>query len=217
MQLPSLPIKRTKGPKRGPTQATAPPGSVAVQRWLPVQDLQGGLMLRGDGHGVLVLRIAPSAFHLLSDPEKGRRIMAAVEAFQGLARNAQLLVVPRPIDLDAYLQSLQDLLGSADASRRPLLAKYLAYVRSLVGSGETIEHRFYILLPAPVRDAEDLRRQAHELAEAFKRAEISAHVASDRENLDLLFVYLHPAQAAFERPQVPVLVTVTEGGSYADR
>lgn len=177
----------------------------SVQSWLPVQDVDRGVMVRSDGALVAVVRVEPSPFGLLSDRERERRISALHEAIQALPGAVQIAVVPRPIDLDAYLRDLEGCLREADGARRGLLRGYLAYVRSLVGSGEALERRFYVLIPVAGADAQrrgardELLQRATEFVAALGRAELQAHLCDDREIIDLLFVWLHPAQAAFER------------------
>ena len=181
----------------------------AVQDWLPVRDVVRGLLVRADGVLVAAVRVEPAPFGLLSERERERRIGALHEAIQALPGAVQIAVVPRPIDLDAYLGDLEGRLGEADGPRRALLRGYLSYVRSLVGGGEALERRFYVLIPANApggarRGArEELTQRALEFVAALGRAELQAHPCDDREVVDLLFTWLHPAQAAFERPGDP--------------
>lgn len=205
----------------GGTRAGGGGTAAAVQDWLPVRDVEHGLLVRSDGTLVAAVRVEPAPFGLLSERERERRIGALHEAIQALPGAVQIAVVPRPIDLDAYLRDLEGRLAEADGPRRALLRGYLSYVRSLVGGGEALERRFYVLIPAPPpggdrRGArEELTQRAGEFVAALGRAELQAHPCDDREVVDLLFTWLHPVQAAFER-LVPGSVTVrycAEGGA----
>ena len=110
--------------KKGPSRS--------VQDWLPVRDLEGGLVMRADGVQVAVIRVEPAPFALLSDRERERRIGALHEAIQSLPGSAQILVTSRPIALDGYLAELADALGDARDQRRGLLRGYLGYVREVL-------------------------------------------------------------------------------------
>ena len=199
-------------PARGGSGARTPVGggAPAVQDWLPVADIDRGLIVRSDGVLVAAVRVEPAPFGLLSDRERERRIGALHEAIQALPGAVQIAVVPRPIDLDAYLRDLEGRLPEADGNRRTLLRGYLSYVRGLVGGGEALERRFYVLIPANAQGGsrrgarEELTQRAVEFVAALGRAELQAHLCDDREIIDLLFTWLHPAQAAFERPADPV-------------
>ncbi|MBC7336227.1 MAG: hypothetical protein H5U01_08155 [Clostridia bacterium] len=210
MKLPTLKLPQLSvpGAKKPPAPA---PGQDAVQKWLPVKDVSGGLIVRADGVLVAVIRIEPAPFSLLSDRERERRIAATFEAFQGLPGAAQVISLPRPLDLDAYISSLEGLLAEAEGARRAVLRGYLQYVRGLAAGGIAVERRFYILIPGEARKKggrEELLARAREFAAALARADLTAHLCDDREILDLLFVFFNPSQAAFERPAEPAAAPI---------
>lgn len=197
-------LKKSKLPKKAKKMAEMPRSSVA-QSWLPVQDISGGMLIRADGTPVAVIRIEAAPFALLSGRERKRRIEALREVIQMLPGQAQIFCLPRPIDLDAYITSLEALQTEANSIRRTLLRGYLTYVRGLALSAAAIEHRFYIFLPGEKKrkDARgELAQKAAELVAALKRADLQVYTAGDQEALDLLFIFFHPAQAAFERVSI---------------
>ncbi|MGE5590183.1 MAG: hypothetical protein ACM3ZA_06145 [Bacillota bacterium] len=112
---------------------------------------------------------------------------------------------------------MESLLVEADGARRGLLRKYLRYVRGLVTSAGALERRFYVLVNSDTRgpvSRDELLQKARELVAALGRAELSAHLCDERELIDLLFVFAHPAQAAFERAELPVVAPLyVKGGS----
>ena len=205
--------------------ASKPVANRAVQDWLPVRDLDGGLLVRRDGARVAVIRVDPAPFALLSERERDRRIGALHEAIQGLPGAAQILVVSRPIALDGYLAAMEVALGEAEGQRRGLLRGYLGYVREVVGGGEAPERQYYVLVPSDPSAAKktvvaELRARAGEFVVALARAELQARVCDDGEVLALLMAWLHPAHAARERIEEAPLPTaryVAEGGDKGDR
>ena len=194
-----------------------------AQAWLrgEVADVTGGLIFRGDGGLVAVLQIEPANISLLSDRERGQRISALHEVLNGLGSAYQILAVPHPIDLDAYLRHLESLLQNTDPKRRHLLSQYLAYVRRVVGTGEAQERRFYLLLPLAAQDAkrrgaaDDLRQRAAEVAAALGRADLHTVVLDDRALMDLLHAWLHPSTSAFERADLASPATIYVPGGDA--
>lgn len=171
----------------------------AVQDWLPWKDIAGGVITRKDGQVVAVLKVEPFNLALKSENEKKRIITAVHEALNGQREAFQVLSMGRPVDLDAYLKSLQDLAREAsNAARKKLLQEYIRYVGALVAGGEALERRYYILLPG--KEQVEVLQRAHELASNLERAGLKVNICEDHEIIDLLFVFLHPAQAAFERP-----------------
>lgn len=187
-----------------PRRERPDPGCQVVQGWLPVQDVRqdlgGAAIVRKDGALVAAVRVQPVPFALLSAGERARRISALHEAIQGIDGSAQISVVPRPLDLDAYIRALDAALAEAQGVRRTLLTDYARYVRTLAQGGDAIEHRFYILLArkGPTAAA-DVAQQASELIAALGRAEIQALAADDQECRELLFAAMNPSVAAFER------------------
>ncbi|MBS3976627.1 MAG: TraC family protein [Syntrophomonadaceae bacterium] len=191
-------------PAKGPAQK--PPGKAAVQAWLPVVDVSQGMLVRRDGSLAAVIRIEAAPFALLSERERERRIAAMREVIQMIPGQAQIVAVPRPIDLDAYLTSLDALATEAVGPRRSLLRGYLGYVRGLATSAGATERRYYILLPGErgrKESRDELAAKARDMVAALARADLQARICSDQEELDLLYVWLNPAQAAFERPSLP--------------
>ena len=199
-----------------------------AQAWLrgEVADVAGGLIHRGDGALVAVLEIEPANIALLSDRERAQRIRALHEALQGIRDAFQILALPRPIDLDAYIGDLDRLLAAADPGRRRLLGEYARYVRRVTGSGEAMERRFYLVLPLAGTEARrkgaagDLLQRAAEVSAALGRADLRGRVLDDRGLIDLLHTFLHPATSAFERGELPAITTryipPEEGPGHAD-
>lgn len=174
----------------------------AVQDWLPWKDIAGGVITRKDGQVVAVLKVEPFNLALKSESEKKRIITAVHEALNGQREAFQILSLGRPVDLDAYLKGLQDLAReTSNPARKKLLQEYTRYVATLVASGEALERRYYILLPG--KEQVELLQRAHELAMNLERSDLKVHICEDQEIIDLVFVFTHPAQAAFERPPMP--------------
>lgn len=198
----SLPLSKLRGPAGPPASKRVAPVSgpaPAVQDWLPVRDVAGGVMVRADGGLVAAIRVKPVPFGLLSDREKERRVTALHEAIQALTGPAQVVVLPRPLDLDAYIADLDRQLQEAQGVRRNLLRGYAGYVRGLAAGGQAIERRYYLLLQAEgsrrgARD--DLLARAREVARDLERAELPAQVLDDTELIEMVYTFLHPARPA---------------------
>ena len=180
-------------------QATQEEARKAVQDWLPFRDIARGVLVRKDNQAVAVLKVESFNLSLKSETEKKRIITAVFEALNGLKEPFQIFSLGRPVDLDAYLRELQEKAREAvSPARKKLLQEYVRYVGTLVSSGEVMERRYYILLPG--KDREEIVQKAHELASDLERSGLKVKICEDQEIIDLLFVFLHPAQAAFERP-----------------
>lgn len=208
LDLLPLPIRRMLPGRRPPE----PPLPRTVQEWLPMRDVAGGLIYRRDGSLVAAIRVEPVNLALKTPAEQQSLMAALHEAFNSLQQPVQVLSVSRPLDLDAYVRSLEVRLREVDPTRQRLLRSYIRYVQGLVASGDAQERRYYLLLPQPAGPGaiEELLQRAQDLASRIQQADLVAHVLDDRELLDLLHVWTHPTQASFERPPLgpPAITTL---------
>ncbi len=189
-----------KSPAPVATSATAPPP--AAQDWLPIRDLHDGCLIRPDGGVVGGLTIAPFSLQLKSAREVENLVRAFQAALNGLTVPWQVLSIGRPMDLDAYLESLDRQLMESDPRRKPLLREYLRWVSNMVRSGSTVERRYYLLLTRHGPDAVSEHRE-HLRAVAEDLARISTGFRSmpmtDADWRELLFLAFHADQSSIER------------------
>lgn len=181
--------------------ARAPSGPApATQDWLPLADLQGGCLIRPDGGAVGGIAVAPLSLILKSESEKKAIVAAVHAAVNGLQVPWQVLSLYRPVDLDAYLASLDRKLVDADAARKQVLRDYLGWVHGLVRSGETVERRYYLLVSRTGPDALlEHRTSLPALASDLQRVRgLQCRVMSDADWRELLFLAFHSGQAAVE-------------------
>ncbi|HBQ26677.1 MAG TPA: hypothetical protein DD791_09830 [Syntrophomonas sp.] len=179
----------------------------AAQDWLPFQDITSSFIYRRDGELVAVLRVEPLNITLKSENEKKRIITAMHEALNGQLEPIQIFCLPRPVDLDTYLERLQQQARETlYQTKKRLLQEYIQYVATVVRGGEAIEHRYYVLLSQkPGKHAkEELSQRSFELASNLGRSSLKITVCDDTAILDMLFSFLQPTQAAFEPTPVGV-------------
>ncbi len=196
-----------------------PAAKSTAQEWvaLRVRSVADGLLVRGDGVPLGVVRVDPAAMALLSKRERGVRVAGLREALLGIDGVYQIISVQRSVDLDAYLASLEGVVReAAGAAQRGLAREYLAYTRGVVSGGEAREQRHYVLLgPTPDQrrawKQPEARKAAADLAAALERAGLVARQASAAELVDLLATYLQPGRRADEPVTEPAGITVWGG------
>ena len=172
----------------------------AAQDWLPISDLRDGCLVRPDGGVVGGLAIAPLSLGLKSEIEKRAIVSAVHAAVNGLQVPWQILSLYRPVDLDAYLTHLDDLLGTTDPGRKAVLREYLGWVQGLVRSGEAVERRYYLLVTRAGPDAvAEHSTSLRALAEDLMRGPgMQVRVMAAADWRELLFLAFHAGQAAVE-------------------
>ncbi len=144
--------------------------------------------------------MAPFNLSLKSATEQQAVIAAVHAALNALDVPSEIVSAYRPVDLDAYLASLDAMLQTADQRRQPVLRDYLQWVHALVRSGEHSERRYYVLVVRQGADAAAEHRQhLPQLAGDMARARgMQVHVMTDADWRELLFLAFHGQQAAQE-------------------
>lgn len=176
------------------------PERQAAQDWLPVADIRDGCLVRPDGTVVAGVSVAPLNLSLKSDIER-RAIVAAVhQAVTSLTAPMQILSVFRPVDLDAYLATLDSAAAASGGIRRQVLADYRRWVGGLVTSGEAVERRYYVLATRTGPDAVIEHRTAMSAlaADLCRGPGMSARVMDAAAWRELLFLAFHSDQSAVE-------------------
>ena len=192
-------------PRPDAAQVQAQIEKKSAQDWLPFKDIVGNAIHKRDGSMVAVLRVDPLNISLKSDHEKQRIISAVHETLNGQREPVQIICLPRALDLDQYLSSLNDRLkNTTDNLKRRLLAEYVRYVAGLVTEGDVLERRYYILLEQKPgagkrqNQREELQKRCHEFAGNLGASGLRVQMCGDPEIIDLLFSFLAPLQAAYE-------------------
>jgi hypothetical protein len=205
--------------KRKPKPDAAQIVKQSAQDWLPFKDIVNNAIHKRDGAIVAVLRVDPLNISLKSEGEKQRIISAVHEAINGQRESFQIICLPRALDLDQYLSSLNDRLkNTTDNLKRRLLAEYVRYVAGLVTEGDVLERRYYILLEQKPgsgkrqNQREELQKRCYEFASNLGASGLRVKICNDPEIIDLLFSFLTPRQAAYESAP-DGLTTFTQGVS----
>lgn len=196
--------KQTK-PTASPEELQAQSRSRTAQQWIPIADIDNKVVYRKDNKIIGILRIQPENLDLLSDNEKRRKVEALAEGFNGETEGFQIFCIGRPVDLNNYLEWLQEKAKmEQDFVRKTVLKGYIQQASQLATSGETTERRFYIIIEKEVGNRAELELLARlsDLQGKLLQAELTSHVCNDDEIMDVLSLFANPVQASFERAEV---------------
>lgn len=201
-----LPFQHRNQHRREVGKQSKSAGLPSVTAWFPVRDIDNDILLLRDGRMAAGLELRPPGLSLRSQQEQERLVEAVFRALNGIRHPVQFLSLYRPVDLDAYLASLRDLLQDPGLSpvRRRWLQTYLRTAAAYAAGGEATERRHYALIPhsgpdTPAHRAE-LREQARHLADNLRAAGIPCEAVDAAGWRDLLWLWGHPHLAAVERP-----------------
>ncbi len=176
-----------------------------AQDWMPIANIDRSIVYRKDGKLVGILRLTPVNIDLLSNNEKKRIVDALHEVINGESESFQIFCIGRPVDLNSYIEWMQEKAKSEENfTRKQILKSYIQEVTEIAASGETTERRFYILINRNEgqKSVEELTSRLRDLKSKFTNAGLKASICSDDEIIDLYSLFSSPVQAAYERTEI---------------
>jgi hypothetical protein len=180
-----------------------------ANQWVPIADIDKNIVYRKDGCLLGMLRVQPLNIDLLSDNEKRRKVEALSEELNGEKENLQIFCIGRPVDLNNYLEWLQDKAKlEQDYTRKRVLKAFIKEASNIASSGETVERRFYIIISKKAEDKaeEELMTRLRDLQYKLSSAELVSSICKDDELLDVYSLFAHPVQASFERATIEMML-----------
>ena len=176
-----------------------------AQQWIPVLDIENSLVYRKDNTLLVMLRVQPDNLELLSDKEKRRKVDSLAEQLNGETEGLQIFCIGRPVDLNNYLEWLQEKAKmEQDFTRKAVLKGYIHQASEMASSGETTERRFYIILTktAGGKAEEELLDRVKDLRNKLSQSELKSEICKDDELMDVFSLFANPVQASFERTEL---------------
>jgi len=179
-----------------------------ANQWMPISDIDGSIVYRKDGCLVGMLRVQPLNIDLLSDRERRSKVSTFTEELNGEKDHLQIFCIGRPVDLNNYLDWLQNKAKQeTDYTRKRLLNNFVKEATYKASSGDTIERRFYIVISKQNENkaAADLLNRLSELRRKLSTVGLISNICKDDELLDVYSLFSHPIQASFERASLDML------------
>lgn len=175
---------------------------LTAQQWIPLADIKESLVYKKDSTLLAALRVSPKNLELLSDKEKKRIVNALAEVLNGEKEPIQIFCIGRPVDLNYYLEWLQEQAHQQmDFNKKLLLKGFIQQASQVARSGEVIERRFYMIVTkeAGVKAEDEIKLRVKELQDKLLKAELSSVICREDEYMDLFSLFANPIQAAYEK------------------
>lgn len=132
----------------------------STQTHLNFAEVRDGVVIMRDGSLRMIVLCSPTNYDLKSPQEKDSIEYAYQGFLNGLHFPIQIVIQSRRIDLDAYLEKLEQQLSD---QTNPLLAglmeDYIFNIRDLLNEVNIMDKRFYVVVPYFV--AEDSKRNSN--------------------------------------------------------
>ncbi len=117
----------------------------STQEWLPVADIQKGVVITKDGRFVKFVEVLPVNFYLLSPLEQQNLIHYFRSYLKVAPDTLQILVMTQKADIESYVRRMQDFYDSEPVEGcRGLIADNIREVTSLAAS-EAVTRRFFLV------------------------------------------------------------------------
>lgn len=127
--------------------AKAKPGP-ATQRYLDIAEIREDMVIMKDGTVRGVLLVSSINFALKSETEQQAIIQAYMQFLNSLEYPVQIVVQSRKMNIDVYLNELQERLKSQNNELlKTQMQEYIAFIMQLVDLGEIMTKRFYVVVP----------------------------------------------------------------------
>lgn len=175
-----------------------------AQQWMPISDIKGNLVYRKDKMLVAALKVQPKNLELLSDNEKRKCVDSLTEVLNGEKEGLQIFCIGRPVDLNDYLEWLQEKAKrEQDFNKKMLLKGFMQQASALASSGTIIERRFYIIITKQLtlKAEDEINNRLKELRNGLLKAELSVDFCEEDDYMDLFSMFANPIQAAYEKAE----------------
>lgn len=192
--------------------------SKATINLIKVKDIQNGVYVMEDDSLVGVLKFPGVNFSLASAKEQELLVSTFKQFLDGLDFSVQILIISRYLNIDRYLNILQEKLKQ---TTEPLinfqLEEYINFLKEYVATHHIMQKNFYVIVPYQTLEAQvgfkfpfskktskqasedfsqklsQLRIRISYVLESLSAFGVEPKVLDDRELLILLFDLLNPS------------------------
>ncbi len=181
-----------------------------AQVWLPLLNIENNKVYLKNNVIFSILKIEPVNISLMTDKEIKVLIENFSAVLNGVNGNYQFFTLSRPIELDNYILSLNELLKEEkNFLKKNLIKEYIKNISSVAASGELTERRYYLLYTSNAEGA--LEYEIQNLINALNSIEMRAEVLKDNEILNIYCLFFNPETAYFEKNEIDMSIATITG------
>lgn len=125
----------------------AKPTGSSSQKYLDIAEIRDDVVIMKDGSLRAVLLVSSINFSLKSEEEQNAIISGYANFLNTLDSPLQIVIQSRPINMDAYLDSLKQVQSEqTNELLKMQTSEYMGYIKELVKMGEIMTKRFYVVV-----------------------------------------------------------------------
>ena len=181
----------------------------SARNQIAIKGVRDGILILPNNQYRAILEVAALNFELRSDEEQDAIIDTYESVLNSVGVPLQILIRTREIDMDKYLEDLQD--RSKDEKEeiyRDQLKNYNEFIRTLIADNKILTRHFYIVVPYQPTDKnekadfdlveEQLRLRLDIVSKGIAKLGMHTFQIDSLKVLDLFYSFYSPTQAKIQ-------------------
>ncbi len=178
----------------------------SARHQIAIKGVRDGILILPGNQYRVVLKVSSLNFELRSEEEQDAIIDTYESFLNSIGTSLQILIRTREIDMDKYLEDLnQRLDGETEPIYKAQIKNYDEFIRSLIQTNKILTRHFYLVIPytaSSKTDFELIREQLNLkldiVAKGMARLGMHTQQLGSLEVLDLFYSFYSPAQAKLQ-------------------
>lgn len=179
---------------------------VSSRGQIAIKGVRDGILTLPNNEYRAILQVSSLNFELRSEEEQDAIIEIYESFLNSVGTNLQIIVRTREIDMDRYLDDLNERLKSETVLiYQTQLQNYDEFIRTLIADNKILTRHFYIVIPykAPGRTdfdlvSEQMKIKIDIVAKGIARIGMHTSQLNSLEALDLFYSFYSPVQAKIQ-------------------
>ena len=173
---------------------------------IAIKGVRDGILMLPNNEYRAILQVSSLNFELKSEEEQDAIIETYESFLNSVGTSLQILVRTREIDMDKYLEDLQERLdGETVPIYRDQLQNYDDFIRSLITDNKILTRHFYIVVPYKMSGktdfdivCEQLKIRLDIITKGMARIGMHTDQLDSLEVLDLFYSFYSPVQSKMQ-------------------
>ena len=173
---------------------------------IAIKGVRDGILILPGNQYRAVLEVSSLNFELKSEEEQDAIIDTYESFLNSVGSSLQILIRTREIDMDKYLEELNERLhGETEKVYKQQLKNYDEFIRSLITTNKILTRHFYLIVPYTATNKTDFELVQEQLnlkldivAKGMTRLGMHTKELSSLEVLDLFYSFYNPVQAKIQ-------------------
>jgi hypothetical protein len=178
----------------------------SARQQIDIKGVKDGILILPGNHYRVALHVSSVNFELKSEDEQDAIVDTYESFLNSIGVPLQILIRTREIDMDKYLDELDErLTDETEAIYKTQLKNYDEFIRSLIATNKILTRHFYVIVPFDTHAKVDFEMVREQLGltvdivtKGLGRLGMQGRELSSLELLDLFYSFYSPEQAKIQ-------------------